>query len=352
MKTRDRLLLLLEERKGEYVSGAEVAGSLYISRTAIWKAVESLRAEGYTIEAVRNRGYRLPEESDLISEAGIRHWLGCVRTEGMSQTRAKSDQESIQLYVRQKVTSTNDLLKEMAATGAPEGTVYVAARQTAGKGRAGRSFYSPEDTGVYLSILLRPEGFTVQRASRFTTMAAVAACRAIDELIESQEAGAQKEQAQIKWVNDVYVRGRKAVGILTEAGINLESGELEYAVLGIGFNVYAPKEGFPEEIRDRAGAILRERTGDAKNQLAAAFIRYFMYYYKEELKRKDGGQLPEYVRVYQERCFVVGREIDVIAGGKSRRARALSVDDECRLAVEYENGSRETLASGEVSIRV
>ena len=342
MKTRDRLLLLLEERKGEYVSGAEVAASLKISRTAIWKAVESLRAEGYTIEAVRNRGYRLPEESDLISEAGIRRWLGSEQT----------GDECIQLHVRQKVTSTNDLLKEMAATGAPEGTVCVAARQTAGKGRAGRSFYSPEDTGVYLSILLRPAGFTVQRASRFTTMAAVAACRAIDELIESQEADAQKEQAQIKWVNDVYVHDKKAVGILTEAGLDLESGELEYAVLGIGFNVYAPKGGFPEEIRDRAGAILHERTGDAKNQLAAAFIRHFIHYYEEELKRKDGGQIPDYVRVYQERCFVVGREIDVIAGGNSRRARALSVDDECRLTVEYENGTRETLASGEVSIRV
>lgn len=340
MTTKEKLLSLLEQHKGQFVSGEEIASSLSVSRAAIWKAIESLRAEGYEIEAVRNRGYRLPEESDRISEAGIRYWLG-----------KQEPAADISLHIEQEVTSTNDVLKEMAAAGAPEGTVVVAVRQSAGKGRAGRSFFSPDDTGVYLSILLRPEGFTAQRAARFTTIAAVAACDAIDELTAPAD-GSARDAAQIKWVNDVYVAGKKAVGILTEAGLDLESGALDYAVLGIGFNVYAPEGGFPAEIRDRAGAILRERTGDAKNQLAASFIRHFIHYYREELKREDGGPPPGYVRSYQERCFVAGREIDVITGAKSRRARALSVDDECRLTVEYEDGSRETLASGEVSIRV
>ncbi len=340
MATKDELLALLEMKRGVYVSGEEIASSLAVSRAAVWKAVEALRREGYPIEAVRHKGYCLSEESDLISKAGILKYLS-------EDSKTKS---LVSLDVEQEVTSTNDILKEKAAAGAPDGTVIVASAQTAGKGRAGRSFYSPDDSGVYLSILLRPEGFTAERAARFTTMAAIAACHAIDELTGS--ADMDVHGAQIKWVNDVYLAGKKVVGILTEAGLDLESGALDYAVLGIGFNVYEPEGGFPEEIRERAGAILTERIGGAKNRLIAAFIRQFICYYREEIERKDDGQLPAYVHAYQERCFVVGREIDVIAGGQSRPARALSVDDDCRLLVEYGDGTRETLASGEVSIRV
>lgn len=330
MNTRERLLLLLKENKGQFVSGEEIASSLSVSRTAVWKGVTALRQAGYEIDAVRNRGYRLSPVSDILSEDGI---MICL------------DKESgADLHFAQTVTSTNNIVKELASEGAAEGYTLVAASQTKGKGRAGRSFYSPEDTGVYLSILLRPAYYDAARASRFTTIAAVAACDAI------KECGI--DGAGIKWVNDVYVEGRKVCGILTEASVDLESGFLDYAVLGIGFNAYVPDGGFPEEIRERAGAIFKEPVSDGKNRLAAAFINSFMKYYRQEKESGKDGEVPGYVSAYRERNIVPGKDIDVLTGGTARAARAIEIDDDCHLLVEYADGTRENLSAGEVSIRL
>ena len=329
MTTKDQFLMLLEEAGDSYVSGEQAAFELQVSRTAVWKAVEALRKDGIRVDAVRNKGYKLAGPVDVLSEAGIKKWLG-------------GGQHSIipDIHFQRTVTSTNTILKNMAADGAKEGYVLAAGNQTAGKGRAGRSFYSPSETGVYLSILLRPSDCDAGRASRFTTMAAVAACEAIEMIAE--------ETAAIKWVNDVYTDGRKVAGILTEAAIDLESGQLDYAVLGIGFNVYEPEGGFPEEICQRAGCILKEKTEEAKNRLAAAFVDRFLFYCDTE----TGGERMRYVRQYQKRCFVPGKLINVLSGGVNTPAKALYVDDECRLIVQYEDGLKEALSAGEVSIRV
>ena len=358
MTTKERLRKLLEDNRGKYVSGEEIASSLKISRTAVWKAIRALREDGYEIDAVRNRGYRLPEETDVMSAEGIRHYMadgvrsGKLRNDNGQDSGPDAIIRETDLRFERVVTSTNTLLKDLAAAGAKEGTILAAAEQTAGKGRVGRSFYSPEGTGVYLSILLRPENYDASRASRFTTMAAVAACEAIEEIGD--------KPALIKWVNDVYVGGRKVVGILTEASLDLESGFLDYAVLGIGFNVYEPEGGFPEEIRDRAGAILTQRSPDAKNRLAAAFIRRFMDYYGEEKAfaaegtegEKDCSASLSYIQKYRGRSFVVGKDIDVLEGGRRTPATALAVDEQCRLIVRYGDGREEALSAGEVSIRV
>ena len=326
--TKDALLVLFEQNKGRYFSGEEIAETLSVSRAAVWKAVESLRSDGYAIEAVKSRGYCLSPDTDIVSAQGVGKYL-----------RADLD---LDFEVYEEVTSTNTLLKEKAAAGAREGTVIIANSQTGGKGRLGRSFYSPLNTGLYISILLRPSDMPAQEALKMTTMSAVAACRAIEAVLPENE----KDRPQIKWVNDIYFHGRKVVGILTEAAMSMENGNLEYAVPGIGFNVYLPEGGFPEEIKDIAGAVLSEKIPDAKNRIAAEFLNQFFAIYRSS---DHGG----YEAEYKERSLVLGKQVDVIptGGGKTRRGKVLDITDDCNLLVEFPDKTTEILSSGEVSVR-
>lgn len=324
MGTKSQLLKLFEENKGAYLSGEDIAKRLSISRTAVWKAVNSLRKEGYEIDAIPNKGYCLPIRTDILSAQGIQKYLSPAC-------------KNLDLKVFSSVTSTNALLKEQAAAGAPEGCAILSNAQTQGRGRIGRSFYSPPDTGIYLSLLLRPDAYSPQQAANLTTMAAVAACEAIE--------ATARRPAQIKWVNDIFMDGKKVCGILTEASFGLESGHLDYAVLGIGLNAYAPENGFPENIENIAGCIFLQRENDGKNRLAAEFLNRFMDLY---LNRDDRG----YVEKYRQRCLVLGKKINVLSPSETVSATALDVDDQCRLVVRYDDGSTQALSSGEISVRL
>lgn len=324
MKTKDKLLSLLEENRGNYFSGEEIAEKLSVTRAAVWKAVKSLREEGYQIDAVQNKGYCLAVQTDILSSQGIRKYLGPVC-------------KDLELEILAEVDSTNAWIRQKAAVGAEEGCTIIANEQTCGKGRWGRSFYSPAGTGIYMSILLRPQGWSPEKAVRLTTMAAVSACEAAEEI--------SGEKAEIKWVNDIYMRGKKVSGILTEASFSLESGCVDYAVLGIGFNVYKPEGGFPEELKHTAGAVFDSRQNDGKNRLAAEFLNRFMQYY-------TARDMSEYKSRYRERSMVIGKEISVVLPGGSKKGVALDVDEECRLVVRLEDGKLERLSSGEISIRV
>lgn len=314
---------LLETNKSTFLSGEEIARRLGVSRNAVWKAIKLLQAEGYPIDAVPNKGYCLAASSDVLSESGIRQYLS-------------DDAQSLSLRVYDTVVSTNLMLRDLAGKGAPEGTVVVAARQTGGRGRKGRSFFSPEYTGVYVSLLLKPK-IAPDAATLITTTAAVAVCEAIESL--------SNHEAQIKWVNDVFMDGKKVCGILTEGSFDMESGQFEYAILGTGVNVYTPSGGFPEELRDIAGSVFAEPVTDAKNRMIAAYLNRFLALY-----RNLGS--PETIAEYRRRSFVLGRPVTVLAGDRQTPARALDVDEQCRLVVEYEDGRRETLSSGEISIKL
>lgn len=322
MQTKDKLLTLLQSRKGEFVSGEEIAEALALSRTAVWKAANALRDSGYRIEAVRNRGYRLAAGADILCKSDMEAILG-------------ADGDGLTLEVLSCVDSTNSLLREKANAGIPEGYVVLAGQQTGGRGRMGRRFYSPPDTGLYLSLLLRPTHLPPAQAVGITTMAAVAACRAIEEVSHGD--------AQIKWVNDIYLGGKKVCGILTEASIGLESGSLDYAVVGVGFNVCPPEDGFPEELSQIAGAILPRSQEGARNRLAAAFLKHFLAIYR------SGGT--GYAEEYRRRSLVIGKPIRVLSPAGQRPAFALDVDSSCRLIVRYDDGTVEALSSSEVSIR-
>lgn len=335
LSTRDKILELLEANEGVYLSGEEIAARVGISRTAVWKAVKKLQENGYTINAVTKRGYCLVGKSDVLSEKKIRSYM-------------HPEAPGIIMDVYGTVDSTNTVcLKRISGEEhtLDRRQVYaaIAGAQTQGRGRRGRSFFSPDGTGLYMSILLRPAAMTSDQAMRFTTIAAVATAEAIEAV--------SARAASIKWVNDIYVDGRKVCGILTEASFNPEDGTLDYAVVGIGINVYEPVGGFPDDISDRAGSVTKSNCEEVvienggRNRLAAEILSRFFSYLADFSER--------YVEEYKRRCFVTGMDVDVVkAGAEPVSARVLGVDDECHLMVRYEDGTTETLSSGEISIRL
>lgn len=324
MTTKEKLLALLEDSKGTFFSGEEIARTLQVSRAAVWKAVNALREDGYTIDAATNKGYRLSPDSDILSPQGIRRFL-------------KPEYRDLDLTVLPTAPSTNALVREKANQGRPEGCVIVACEQTDGRGRYGRQFFSPVDSGVYLSLLLRPTAYSPQQATCLTAAAAAAMCQAIEE-VTGQQPG-------IKWVNDIFLRGKKVCGILTEAVVGLETGALDYMVLGAGVNLYPPAEGFPEEIQPIAGSVLERSCPEAKNRLVGAFLNRFWDFYTHPECRA-------YLEDYRARSLAIGRNVTVLSAGKAVSAYAYGIDDDFRLLVRYENGDTEALSYGEIRIQL
>lgn len=323
MSVKDEVLKQLENNKGKYFSGSDLATALGVSRNAVWKAIKSLEKSGYKISAVPNRGYRLDTENDILSSWSIRQHL---------------KHSELKLTVYESISSTNTVLKELAEQGAKHGTVIISQEQTAGKGRMGKKFYSPSKTGIYLSILVRPD-IPAQEALFLTTSAAVATARAIEDVSD--------KKADIKWVNDIYICDKKVCGILTEAAFNIETGKLDYAVIGIGINICYPEEGFPEEINEIATAVF-EHDSDTTNKrslLIANLLDYFMDYY-------DNFDKKSYVNEYIKRSMLIDRNILIINGDTSTPAIAKEIDRDCRLKVLYEDGTEKWLSSGEVSIKI
>lgn len=319
---KEQVLDSLWQAQDEYISGAELAQRLGVSRTAVWKAMGQLRAQGYLIESVTNKGYRLSSRSDVLSAAGVEKYL---------------KDQSLRIQVVDMVDSTNSAMKRMAAEGAPQGSVLIANEQSAGRGRMGRSFYSPPGTGIYMSLLLRPRT-DAQRATLVTASAAVAVAEAIEHL-----AG---EPAQIKWVNDVLFHGRKVCGILTEAAMDFESGMIDHVVLGIGVNTAVPAEGFPEELRGVAGAAFgAARVPELRCRLAAEILDRFMDYYACLGSRVC-------YEAYKSRSVVLGKDVQLLSPGREAiPARVLDIDRDFALVVKTGEGQIQRVNAGEISLR-
>ena len=324
MTTKEKLLALLEDSKGTFFSGEEIARTLQVSRAAVWKAVNALREDGYTIDAATNKGYRLSPDSDILSPQGIRRFL-------------KPEYRDLDLTVLPTAPSTNALVREKANQGRPEGCVIVACEQTDGRGRYGRQFFSPIDSGVYLSLLLRPTAYSPQQATCLTAAAAAAMCQAI-EAVTGQQPG-------IKWVNDIFLHGKKVCGILPEAAVGLETGALDYMVLGAGVNLYPPVKGFPEEIQPIAGSVLERSCPEAKNRLVGEFLNRFWDFYTHPECRT-------YLEDYRSRSLAIGQNVTVLSAGRAVSAYAYGIDDDFRLLVRYENGDTEALSYGEIRIQL
>ena len=307
MTVKEQIIALFDGNKGKYFSGEDIANELSVSRNAVWKAVKALQSEGYDITAVPNKGYCLSSESDILSSIAISKFL---------HDHAKG----LEIEVFKTLPSTNTYLKELASSGAAEGKVIVCEQQTSGRGRLGRSFFSPQSTGIYMSILLRPN-LTSDNAVQITTLAAVAVCEAIEML--------SGKKAEIKWVNDIYI----------------EDGGLEYVVLGIGINVYRPGGDFPSEISHIASSVFDTDIGDTRNQLTAEVLNRILHYYQNFSQK-------EFTPKYKERSFVIGRKIAVVEPNNQYLAKAIDIDDHCRLIIQTADGTKKTISTGEISIKV
>lgn len=332
MSTRSELLALLSENAGRFVSGQEIASRLDISRNAIWKAVNSLRERGFDIESRTGVGYKLSGGRDILSRdvlmSRISHPCG--------------------IHIFEKIDSTNNYAKSLDAMDRPQ--LVVASEQTAGRGRLGRSFFSPADKGIYMSIAFEPD-FDLDKSLFVTTLSAVAICRAIEDVTGLRP--------KIKWVNDVYLDGKKLVGILTEAESNFESGKIQKIIVGVGVNCFGCD--LPDELRETATYLRNPALSFTRNDLIAAFCNYFF----DMIENFDQRSI---LRDYKRRSFIIGEHILVFNPAIARRigrsgerlkdgirARAIDIDENGGLVVEFLEGpmssQMQTLTSGEITIR-
>ena len=320
MGTKEQILEQLEQHRGTALSGQALAHRLGVSRTAVWKAVRTLQDQGHSIRALPNRGYQLMPGSPALSEPGIRRWLGGTAP----------------IEVHHSIDSTNTRARQLAAAGAPHGTLVVADHQTAGRGRRGRSFVSPPGTGLYLSVVLR-SALPMEQMVLATSAAAVAVRRAVQQVCGCT--------LGIKWVNDLYARGKKCCGILTEASADLETGGVDYLVVGIGLNLLEPGQGWPPELQAIAGAILELGTPVDRSRLAGVVAAQL-------LELAEGLPDAGFMQEYRAANIVPGQQVTVLQNGSSRPARALDITDQGHLLIREADGTRQELSFGEVSIRV
>ncbi len=326
MSVKQEVLKTLEENRGEFFSGEELAGRLKVSRAAVWKAVKALETMGYKITAVPNRGYCLAAASDVLSAEGIKTFL-----------HSNNKKEELQIEVRNVTGSTNQDAKLAAANGAPHGSVFIANEQTMGRGRRGRNFISMPGNGIYMSIILKPL-LNASDAIYITTAASVAVYRAIKKVTS--------KDTQIKWVNDLYFEGKKVCGILTEAVTNCETGLIDSIILGIGVNFNIRVEQIPADLKGIAGALYYgDTSGVSRNQLVAEILHQVLQLCMDSDNR-------EFLNDYRENSLVLGREISILGFCEPKKAIAVGIEENGGLIVEYEDGKKETLHTGEVSIRL
>lgn len=320
MTTKERVFELIKIEDGRAISGENIAKALGISRAAVWKAINALRKDGYSISAVTNKGYSL--SGDYILKSEIEAHL--------------NDKNAFSITVLKKVDSTNTYLKNAAEKGEIDGSVIIAETQTVGKGRLGRHFYS-EKGGLYMSILVRPN-MPTERSLFITTGTAVAVSRAIEKICE--------KNVGIKWVNDIFLNGKKVCGILAEGASDFETGRLQYAVVGIGINVTEPKGKFNKEIADIATAIYdKDEPYGIKNRLAAEILNQF----SEIMNAPDDKTV---IDEYRARSIIIGKEVNIIENGELKTVTVADIDDTAAIILKTDDGNIIKKTSGEISIKV
>ena len=320
--SREKVYQLLRASPEDYISGQELSRRLGVSRAAVWKAIDSLRRDGYVIEAHTGLGYRLSASPDSLAEREIRRYLTVPCPD---------------LRCLEEIDSTNSYLKREALSGAPHGAVAAADCQSAGRGRMTRSFRSPPGKGVYLSILLRPQ-LPPGALMGVTGMTAVAVCRAVER--------AAGVRPGIKWTNDLVLNGRKLCGILTELAVEGETGMTQSLVIGAGVNVSHTPEDFGPEVAQMATSLVQEGFAASRAQLAAAMI--------EELRNLSdalGGDVSPWVEAYRRDCVTLGRPVRLLWSDRQEQGHALDIDDQFGLIVRLPDGSETTIRTGEVSVR-
>ncbi len=319
---KEEILRLLRSADG-YISGQELCNRFGVSRTAVWKAINQLKEAGYEIEAQQNKGYRLMAAPDLMTEAEIK---SLMHTEWVAKEVLYFD----------TIDSTNTKAQELAEKGYPSGTLVVADKQESGKGRRGRSWVSPSGTGIFMTLMIKPD-INPNNASMLTLVAALAVAKAITSVTG--------EEAMIKWPNDIVVNGKKVCGILTE--MNAQFDYINHIVVGIGINVH--NESFPEEISQMASSLMIEAGGKRfhRAQIIAETMSYFEQYYDTFLKTQDLSAL---VREYDKLLVNRNKSVRVLDPKEPFDGKAMGITSKGELIVDTWE-SRKLVSSGEVSVR-
>lgn len=319
---KEEILRLLRSADG-YISGQELCNRFGVSRTAVWKAINQLKEAGYEIEAQQNKGYRLMAAPDLMTEAEIKSLM-------------HTDWVAKEVLYFDTIDSTNTKAQELAEKGYPSGTLVVADKQESGKGRRGRSWVSPSGTGIFMTLMIKPD-INPNNASMLTLVAALAVAKAITSVTG--------EEAMIKWPNDIVVNGKKVCGILTE--MNAQFDYINHIVVGIGINVH--NESFPEEISQMASSLMIEAGGKRfhRAQIIAETMSYFEQYYDTFLKTQD---LLALVREYDELLVNRNKSVRVLDPKEPFDGKAMGITPKGELIVDTWE-SRKLVSSGEVSVR-
>lgn len=322
---KDEVIKYLETNIGKLISGGELSKNLNVSRTAIWKAINSLKDEGYNIESKKNEGYILNTNNNILSKEIIK-----------KNTTAKIFGKEIDIL--KTVDSTNNYLKLKAQDKADEGLVAIAEQQTDGKGRKGKSFFSPAGSSIYMSVLLKPK-IKISNINLITIIAAISVVEAIYNTTEIQ--------TSIKWVNDVMYNNKKLCGILTEASIEGESGDINYIVLGIGINV--KKINFPDDIKNVATSLGNITSIDYnRNELIGQLLNQLENNYNKLFSNNQC----ELINSYRNYLSMLGNEINVILSDSTYRAKALDIDENAHLIIQLPSGEITKINCGEISIKL
>ena len=319
---KEEILRLLRSADG-YISGQELCNRFGVSRTAVWKAINQLKEAGYEIEAQQNKGYRLMAAPDLMTEAEIKSLM-------------HTDWVAKEVLYFDTIDSTNTKAQELAEKGYPSGTLVVADKQESGKGRRGRSWVSPSGTGIFMTLMIKPD-INPNNASMLTLVAALAVAKAITSVTG--------EEALIKWPNDIVVNSKKVCGILTE--MNAQFDYINHIVVGIGINVH--NESFPEEISQMASSLMIEAGGKRfhRAQIIAETMSYFEQYYDTFLKTQDLSAL---VREYDKLLVNRNKSVRVLDPKEPFDGKAMGITPKGELIVDTWE-SRKLVSSGEVSVR-
>ena len=318
MKNTDAVLKLLFEHKNEAVSGNEIAKKLNISRTAVWKIVTELKKSGFTITSSTNKGYTY-----LASGTAFKEEIGMYTDKNV--------------MFLDSVDSTNNLAKRLCAEKKEIPDAVVSLSQTGGRGRLGRSFCSPKGNGVYISVILKPENLETAGAILVTSAAAVAVKRAIY--------AASETDAEIKWVNDIYIKGKKVSGILTEAVSNFETGKIDYVIVGVGINIRNKKE-FPAELTN----IITTLEDECKKSVNASYLAAKVIDNIFLLCQNPNAD--DFMDEYEKSSCVIGKRINVIRGSERYSAKAVGINRMGELLAECDDGEIRVLNSGEITIRL
>lgn len=353
---KDKILAALRAAE-KPLSGAQLCKELGVSRAAVWKGVTALRKEGYEIDAQTSVGYRLVSAPDRLTSADLQFTrplppLYPPSTRPLPPLHPPSTDPLPTLYspstppllpvgrevvCLDTVDSTNDEVKRRALAGAEAGLVVTAEQQTAGKGRRGRSFQSLSGKGLYLSVLLKPK-VPLSQVSQLTAWTAVAVCRSIEGICDVKP--------QIKWPNDILAGGKKLCGILTEMGVEGETGALSYVVVGMGTNVSQTRADFGEKLLEIATSLHILGANVTRLDLARALI--------VELDRMNAAfplGREEYLEEYKKRCVTLGKEVKIIRSDGETTATAEGLTEDFKLVARHRDGTAEEVSSGEVSVR-